>query len=91
MSRNLPVRTQSLGVGDGGRYMGRGGPPPRFRPPPPPDERRFRREMADTSSEGEDMLEVGAGDFRSWDRRKQQQVSSAYLPQLELFTYKQNI
>ena len=73
MARNLPVRTQSLGVGDAGRFMGRG--PPRFRPPPPPEDRRnLRRELAETSSEGEDMFESGPGDFRSWDRRKYQQV-----------------
>ena len=82
MGRNLPVRTQSLGVGDSGRFMGRGGPP-RFRPPPPPedrrmypDERRMRREMADTSSDGEDMFETGGvGDYMSWDRRKYKEVN----------------
>ena len=78
----MPVRTQSLGVGDSGRFMRRGGPP-RFRPPPPPeerrmypDERRMRREMADTSSDGEDMFDAGGGvgDYMSWDRRKHKEV-----------------
>ena len=49
--RNAPVRSQSMGVADTGRfYMKSGpggapvsGPPPRFRPPPPPEERGERR------------------------------------------------
>ena len=84
MARNLPVRTQSLGVGDAGRFMGRG--PPRFRPPPPPEDRRnLRRELAETSSEGEDMFESGPGDFRSWDRRKYQQVRGFGMSGKEIF------
>ncbi len=60
-NRNAPVRTQSLGVGDSGRFIARGGAPPRFRAPPlpsddwrfhPPDNRR-RIDLFDTSSDGE--------------------------------------
>ena len=81
--RNAPVRSQSMGVADTGRfYMKPGsgpvsGPPPRFRPPPPPDERRpmvTRRvpEYHDTSSDGEDgvMFDPIVPDYRSLDRRK---------------------
>ena len=74
--RNLPLRSQSMGVADTGRFFLRGGqPPPRFRPPPPPDERRGgplarRAEYMETSSEGEEG-ELGPPDYRSWDRRHQ--------------------
>ena len=84
VKRNAPVRSQSMGMADTGRFFLKpghqgvpvSGPPPRFRPPPPPEERRpvmSRRvpEYHDTSSDGEDILyDPIVPDYRSWDRRK---------------------
>ena len=77
--RNVPVRSQSLGLADtaGGVFVLKGGgvPPPRFRPPPPPggeDKRAWGRaggggrlaEYVETSSEGEDSRDPPPLDYR---------------------------
>lgn len=86
--RSAPVRSQSMGMADSGRFymkggMSHGGPPPRFRPPPPPDERRpimhRRVEYNETSSEGEEgpWEPPLVPDYRSWDRRQTKQHYAA--------------
>ena len=86
--RSAPVRSQSMGMADTGRFYMKGmngmtGPPPRFRPPPPPDERRpmvqRRVDYNETSSEGEEgpWEPPLVPDYRSWDRRKTQQQQYA--------------
>ena len=90
--RSAPVRSQSMGMADTGRFYmkgmnGVGGPPPRFRPPPPPDERRpmvhRRADYNETSSEGEEgpWEPPLVPDYRSWDRRKTQQQYAVPHPQ----------
>ena len=83
------MRTQSLGVGDSGRFLAAPrGAPPRFRPPPPPDERQHNRQrrldLFDTcSSDGEaEMFDAAnVADFRSLDRKRlNQEVIGNFTP-----------